>query len=61
VSKIAPLGLVLIIVLIGASYAAEKIVLVCSGTSSIAGTPVKEQSGNMTLMIDLDRRIVTNS
>ena len=62
--RVVPAALAVCVALLitGASYAADKIVLVCSGTSSIAGTLVKNpMTDPMTLIIDLDRRIVTNS
>ena len=44
-----------------AGYAADKIALVCSGTMETSGPPgsVKSPYGNLTVVIDLDRGIVT--
>jgi hypothetical protein len=60
--RAAVCGLAVWVALVGAGYAADKVVLVCSGTHSIAGTLGKTpMSGDMTLVVDLDRRVVTNS
>jgi hypothetical protein len=56
-SKIGLIALATVLILTGLSYAAGKIALTCSGTIVSAGT--KEPAPNLSLVIDLDRGIVT--
>ena len=55
---LGPMSLVTALTLLGGvSYAADKIALTCSGTMVSAG--IKEPAPNQSLVVDLDRGIVT--
>ena len=57
-SKFGLIALVTVLTLLsGVSYAADKIALTCSGTMVSAG--IKKPAPNQSLVVDLDRGIVT--
>ena len=56
-SKIGLIALATVLILTGLSYAADTIALTCSGTIVSGGT--KEPAPNQSLVVDLDRGIVT--